>query len=49
MLHRASFVGADLRGSDLSMLDPVNADIAGAQIDYEQATVIAETIGFRVG
>ena len=49
LLHRTSFIGTDLRGSDLSTLDPVNAEIAGAQIDYEQATVIAETLGFRVG
>ena len=47
-LHRASFFKADLRGSDLSSLDPLNAGIDGAQIDFEQATVIAEAIGFRV-
>ena len=49
VLHRTSFFDADLRGSDLSMLDPLNADITGARIDYDQAAVIAETIGFRIG
>jgi hypothetical protein len=47
---RTTFDPADWgRGSDLSMLDPVNAAIAGAHIDYDQAAVIAETLGFRVG
>ena len=41
--------GADLRGSDLSALDPLNVDLAGAQIDDEQATVIAEALGLKVG
>ena len=48
-LHRSSFIGADLRGSDLSSLDPLNVDVHDARIDIEQAVVIAEAIGLKVG
>ena len=47
--HDASFIGADLRGSYLSALDPLNAKIKDAIIDVEQAMVIATALGLRLG
>lgn len=49
LLHKASFHGADLRGSDLSAVDPLNVDVRDARIDSDQATVIAEALGLKVG
>jgi uncharacterized protein YjbI with pentapeptide repeats len=38
----------DLRGSQLSSLDPVNADLRGAVITFEQAIVLAVGLGLEV-
>jgi fluoroquinolone resistance protein len=39
---------ADLRGSDLSALDPRSCDVAGAIIDAEQAVMLALALGFTI-
>jgi fluoroquinolone resistance protein len=49
MLHSAKFARADLRGSDLTALDPLVTDVADARILPEQAVVIAQALGLRVG
>ena len=49
MLHNAKFVRADLRGSDLTALDPLVTDVTDAKILAEQAVVIAQAMGLRVG
>ncbi len=49
LLHGISCQGTDLRGSDLSALDPINAEIKDALIDVEQAMVIATALGLRIG
>ena len=46
-----SFVGlagADLRGSDLSAVDPLTTEIRGAIITWEQASTIATALGLDV-
>ncbi|GAA2701202.1 pentapeptide repeat-containing protein [Micromonospora olivasterospora] len=48
-LHGCRLGGADLRGSDLTALDPTVVERAGARIDAEQAVVLAQALGFRVG
>ena len=48
MLHRANFSGCDLRGSDLSSLDPTETEIRGAIVTIEQAVVIAEAFGLDI-
>ena len=48
MLHAVKLPRADLRGSDLSALDPVNAELAGAIVSPEQAAVLVTSLGLRV-
>jgi fluoroquinolone resistance protein len=43
-----NLAGADLRGSDLTSLDPRTCEIAGAVIDGDQAVVLALALGFTV-
>jgi len=40
--------GADLRGSDLTALDPRTCEVAGAIVDSDQAVVLALALGFVV-
>lgn len=40
--------GADLRGSDLSAVDPLAVELTDAVITPEQAVVIAQTLGLSV-
>jgi uncharacterized protein YjbI with pentapeptide repeats len=47
-LHRASFIRADLRGSDLTALDPVAAELGGAVVDPDQTVVLAANLGLDV-
>ncbi|MCX5069500.1 pentapeptide repeat-containing protein [Micromonospora lupini] len=48
-LHNCRLGGADLRRSDLTALDPTSVERAGALVDVEQALVIAQALGFRIG
>jgi fluoroquinolone resistance protein len=48
-LHGARFSRADLRGSDLSALDPTVTPVDGAVINAEQAVVVAQAMGFKIG
>jgi len=48
-LHSPPIDMADLRGSDLTALDPVAAaELRGALIDAEQAVVIAQALGLEI-
>lgn len=47
-LGRANFTDCDLRGSDLSALDLQESVVTGAIISYEQALMIATTLGLDV-
>ena len=47
-LHGASFVKADLRGSDLSTLDPSVTAVRDAVINAEQAIGIAQALGLQI-
>ena len=47
-LAKAKLVKADLRGSDLTALDPRDCEVAGAVVDGDQAVVIALALGFSV-
>jgi uncharacterized protein YjbI with pentapeptide repeats len=47
-LHGTKFGNADLRGSDLTALDPFDVELAGAIIRPEQAVVIAQAFGLEV-
>jgi uncharacterized protein YjbI with pentapeptide repeats len=47
-LHRADLTGCDLRGSDLSALDPRTVELKDAVIDPVQAVVIATALGLEV-
>jgi fluoroquinolone resistance protein len=47
-LHSVKFGGADLRGTDLTALDPFNVELAAAIIRPEQAVVIARALGLEV-
>jgi uncharacterized protein YjbI with pentapeptide repeats len=47
-MQRADFSGCDLRGSDLSTLDPLTVDLKNAIIDLPQAIVIATSLGLDV-
>jgi fluoroquinolone resistance protein len=40
--------GCDLRGSDVSSLDPMTVLLAGAVVDWEQAVMIARNLGLDV-
>jgi len=42
------FSRCDLRGSDLSSLDPLEAELTGAIIGPEQAVVIAQALGLEI-
>jgi fluoroquinolone resistance protein len=46
--HNAKFAKADLRGSDLSAVDPFNVELAGAIVSSEQATVLVTSLGLNV-
>lgn len=48
-LHGVDFTKADLRGSDLSSLDPSVVTLTGARIEPEQAITIALAMGLRIG
>ena len=48
LLHNARFAAADLRGSDLSTLDPTAVDLKGALITWKQAVQVAKTLGLNV-
>jgi uncharacterized protein YjbI with pentapeptide repeats len=48
MLHAVKLSRADLRGSDLAALDPVNAELAAAIVSPEQAAVLVTSLGLRV-
>jgi uncharacterized protein YjbI with pentapeptide repeats len=47
-LEKANFVRCDLRGSDLSSLDPLTVELKGALINADQACVIAVNLGLDV-
>ncbi|WP_405140236.1 pentapeptide repeat-containing protein [Nocardia sp. NBC_01388] len=47
-LTKSDFSDADLRGSDISALDPYNAEVARAVIDPDQAITLAFTLGLKV-
>ena len=48
-LEKAILTKADLRGSDLSALNPTAPQCDGALINADQAVVLAQAIGFRIG
>jgi uncharacterized protein YjbI with pentapeptide repeats len=45
---RSTLDRCDLRGSDLSSLDPLTVSLAGAVIDLAQAAAIASALGLDV-
>jgi fluoroquinolone resistance protein len=45
---KTRFAAADLRGSDLTALDPWSVDLAQAIIDWQQAVTIAANLGLDV-
>jgi uncharacterized protein YjbI with pentapeptide repeats len=47
-MQRADFSGADLRGSDLSTLDPLTVELKNAIVDLTQAMVITTSLGLEV-
>jgi hypothetical protein len=47
VLHGAGLSRADLRGSDLSTLDPMTTKVRGAVIDLQQAVVRAGALGLE--
>jgi fluoroquinolone resistance protein len=47
-MQRADFSGCDLRGSDLSTLDPLTVDLKGTIVDLPQAIVITTSLGLEV-
>src|SRR5262245_56568584 len=47
-LGRASFERCDLRGSDLTSIDPLSMPLRGAIITWDQAGVLAATLGLDV-
>lgn len=47
-LSRTSWTSCVLRGTDLSSLDPVQAEMRGALITWEQAVVVAGSLGLDV-
>ncbi len=48
MLEKADLSGCDLRGSDLSAVDPATTRLAGAVITVEQAVTLALAQGLDV-
>jgi uncharacterized protein YjbI with pentapeptide repeats len=48
MLHKADLERCDLRGSDLSAVDPWNVSLRSAVITWEQAAVVASALGLDV-
>jgi uncharacterized protein YjbI with pentapeptide repeats len=47
-LGKASFLRCDLRGSDISAIDPVSMPVEGAIITWDQAAVLAASMGLDV-
>ncbi|MBB5872447.1 uncharacterized protein YjbI with pentapeptide repeats [Allocatelliglobosispora scoriae] len=47
-LHSAKFGGCDLRGSDLTALDPTLVELRGAVINSDQAIIIAQALGLEI-
>ena len=47
-LHGANLSRADLRGSDVSAIDPTESTITGAIIDVQQALTFAAALGLVV-
>jgi hypothetical protein len=47
-MHGCDFTRTDLRGSDLSSLDPRTVVLDGALIDVDQSVVIARGLGLDV-
>ncbi|GAA1553955.1 pentapeptide repeat-containing protein [Actinomadura kijaniata] len=48
MLHRADLSDCDLRGSEISSIDPLTVRLVGAVIDPRQAVVLATALGLEV-
>ncbi len=48
LLHKGDFRECDLRNSDLTALDPTDAQLGGAIIGVEQTIALAEAVGFDV-
>ncbi|MFI6514408.1 pentapeptide repeat-containing protein [Spirillospora sp. NPDC050679] len=48
LTHQADFSGCDLRGSEISSVDPHTANLRGAVIDPYQAVVLATSLGLDV-
>lgn len=48
MTGKASFIGADLRGSDLTVFDPWSLNLQNAVIDWRQAVTLAGNLGLDV-
>jgi fluoroquinolone resistance protein len=49
VLDGSRWSGADLRGSDLAAFDPREVPLDGARIRAEQAVVLAQALGLRIG
>lgn len=47
-MHSADFSRCDLRGSDLSAIEPEHVQLKGAIITVEQTLMIAEALGLDV-
>ena len=45
---RVAFIGADLRGSDLTGINPLTVSLRGAAITWDQAVQVAESLGLDV-
>ncbi len=45
----ASLVDADLRGADIGGLDPRLVTLTGTRVEVEQAIVLAQYLGIRIG
>ena len=43
-----TLIRCDLRGSDLSSLDPLTVELGGAIIDPDQAVSVASALGLEV-
>jgi fluoroquinolone resistance protein len=46
--HRANLSRCDLRGSDVSAVDPLTVELGGAIITFDQAVVLATALGLDV-
>ncbi|MFH8977028.1 pentapeptide repeat-containing protein [Streptomyces sp. NPDC017890] len=47
-LHSANLIRCDLRGSDLSALDPLTVQLGQATVSLEQAAVLVTAMGVNV-